>query len=95
MDNANESLEEEIVESPVDFVLYLRDGGRISCRAGREVYESLFGAQLEYLPRTVHNLNRGDYTVWEWVEKAPASVPEGLGGYFIDVGLEKMIYLTD
>lgn len=95
MEDSNKLLEERVEAEPVRFNIILRDGSMIDCRAGREVYEGLFGARLEYVPRIVHNLNKGDYTVWEWVEREPAAVPDPLADYILGVELSRRIYLTD
>jgi hypothetical protein len=95
--NANnlEGKMDDIPAEPVRFNLILKDGSVIDCRAGKEVYEALFGARLEYVPKTIHNLNRGDYTVWEWREVVPAALPSGLEEYISGVELGRKIYLTD
>lgn len=84
-----------VAPSDVRFNLILNDGSVIDCRAGKEVYESLFGARLEYVPRTIHNLNRGDYVVWEWQETETANLPRGLDKYVAGVELARRLYLTD
>lgn len=103
MDNTEESakdLESKMDQFPAEpmdvrFNLILNDGSVIDCRAGKEVYESLFGARLEYVPKTLHNLNKGDYVVWEWQEIEPARLPNGLEGYMSGVELARRLYLTD
>lgn len=88
-------LEDKLDAEPVRFNLILTDGSVIDCRAGKDAYETLFGARLEYVPRLIHNLNKGDYTVWEWQEAEPAVIPDPLGEYISGVELSRRIYLTD
>lgn len=86
---------DDIPAEPVRFNIILVDGAIIDCRAGKSAYETLFGARLEYVPRQVHNLNKGDYTVWEWKEIEPAKLPSGFEDYVSGVELARRIYLTD
>ena len=85
----------DIVEQPVEFLMHLADGGTIRCKANYDICDRLFGWKLEYAPYVIHNLNRGDYTVWRWVEKEPAIVPSGLEQYVAQIELERKIFLTD
>jgi hypothetical protein len=86
---------EDVVEQPVEFLLHLAEGGSIRCKASYDICERLFCWKLEYAPRVIHNLNRGDYTVWRWIEKEPAIIPVGLDQYVARIELERKIYLTD
>jgi hypothetical protein len=65
------------------------------CETDKAGYERMFGAELEYAPKIVHNLNKGDHTVWDWREKAPSAVPAALESLIQYVELDRKIYLTD
>jgi hypothetical protein len=58
-------------------------------------YESVFGAKLAYVTRTIPNLNRGPYKVQEWVEQVPAMVPASLQDRIESIRLDQKMYLTD
>lgn len=58
-------------------------------------YENVFGAQLDYVPKTIPNLIFGSQQAWEWVEKQPARVPQGLEQYIRAITLEEKAYVMD
>ncbi len=61
----------------------------------QETYEKVFNAKLDYQKRTIPNLNKGPYDVWEWVETKPAEVPERLKNHIASIKLSVSLYLTD
>lgn len=61
----------------------------------QKTYEKIFRAELNYITRTIPNVNRGPYDVQEWTEIKPAVVPEHLKDRVVYIRLEQQIYLTD
>ncbi len=67
----------------------------VNGETSQATYESVFGAELRYVTRTISNLNKGPRDIKEWVEVKPATVPASLQDRIEHIGLAKMMYLTD
>ncbi len=67
----------------------------VNGRTSQATYESLFGAELRYVTRTIPNLNKGPRDIKEWVEVKPATVPASLQDRIESIGLAQKMYLTD
>jgi len=61
----------------------------------KSTYERVFGAELDYITKTIPNVNKGPYDVQEWNEFKPAQVPEAFADKIEYIGLEQKTYLTD
>ncbi len=67
----------------------------VNGKTSQETYESVFGAELRYVTREIPNLNKGPRDIKEWVEVKPATVPVSLQDRIEQIGLARMMYLTD
>jgi hypothetical protein len=97
---AGQKVKETLEEKAKDITIAVLDLKNINMQlvsgsTSQETYEKLFDAKLNYVTRTIPNLNRGPYQVQEWQEVKPASVPDYLKAYVSSISLEQRMYLTD